>query len=160
MSSRKYDVGEYEPLAQLVEHLTFNQRVEGSSPSWLTILFFVPLVKWLRHRPFTAVTRVRIPYGSCFLCSFWSRGVVVNMPACHAGDRRFDPVGTATFVYTTISGFIYSFGSVAQSVEQRTENPRVGGSIPSRVTLRILSVHLISFYLCNFTKLSSYFKIE
>ena len=21
------------------------------------------------------------------------RGVVVNMPACHAGDRRFDPVG-------------------------------------------------------------------
>ena len=26
-----------EPLAQLVEHLTFNQRVEGSSPSWLII---------------------------------------------------------------------------------------------------------------------------
>ena len=26
-----------EPLAQLVEHLTFNQRVEGSNPSWLTI---------------------------------------------------------------------------------------------------------------------------
>src|SRR5690606_41960294 len=25
----------FEPLAQLVEHLTFNQRVEGSSPSWL-----------------------------------------------------------------------------------------------------------------------------
>ena len=24
-----------EPLAQSVEHLTFNQRVEGSSPSWL-----------------------------------------------------------------------------------------------------------------------------
>ena len=23
-----------------------------------------PLVKWLRHRPFTAVTWVRIPYGS------------------------------------------------------------------------------------------------
>jgi hypothetical protein len=27
-------------------------------------------------------------------------------------------------------------GSVAQSVEQRTENPRVGGSIPSRTTIR------------------------
>ena len=54
----------------------------------------------------------------------WSRGVVVNMPACHAGDRRFDPVGTAIYV-----------GSVAQSVEQRTENPRVGGSIPSRATI-------------------------
>ena len=28
----------YESLAQSVEHLTFNQGVEGSSPSWLTIL--------------------------------------------------------------------------------------------------------------------------
>jgi hypothetical protein len=28
----------FEPLAQLVEHLTFNQGVEGSSPSWLTTL--------------------------------------------------------------------------------------------------------------------------
>ncbi len=27
----------FEPLAQLVEHLTFNQGVDGSSPSWLTI---------------------------------------------------------------------------------------------------------------------------
>ncbi len=35
-----------EPLAQLVEHLTFNQRVEGSSPSWLTIFF---LRNKLRH---------------------------------------------------------------------------------------------------------------
>ena len=26
-----------------------------------------PLVKRLRHRPFTAVTRVRVPYGSLFL---------------------------------------------------------------------------------------------
>ena len=26
------------------------------------------------------------------------------------------------------------YGTVAQSVEQRTENPRVGGSIPSRPT--------------------------
>ena len=27
-------------------------------------LFSGPLVKWLRHRPFTAVTWVRVPYGS------------------------------------------------------------------------------------------------
>ena len=26
-----------EPLAQSVEHLTFNQRVAGSIPAWLTI---------------------------------------------------------------------------------------------------------------------------
>ena len=28
----------HEPLAQLVEHLTFNQGVTGSSPVWLTII--------------------------------------------------------------------------------------------------------------------------
>ena len=27
-------------------------------------LLYGPLVKWLRHRPFTAVTWVRVPYGS------------------------------------------------------------------------------------------------
>ena len=139
MSSRKYDVGEYEPLAQLVEHLTFNQRVEGSSPSWLTILFSWPVGQVVKTPPFHGGNTGSNPVRVMFFAYFWSRGVVVNMPACHAGDRRFDPVGTATFVYTTISGFIYSFGSVAQSVEQRTENPRVGGSIPSRATLRILS---------------------
>ena len=29
-------VGHNEPLAQLAEHLTFNQRVWGSNPQWLT----------------------------------------------------------------------------------------------------------------------------
>lgn len=30
-----------DPLAQSVEHLTFNQGVDGSSPSWVTIYLFV-----------------------------------------------------------------------------------------------------------------------
>ena len=31
-------------------------------------------------------------FESLYLLHFiWSRGVAVNMPACHAGDRRFDP---------------------------------------------------------------------
>src|SRR5690606_16612591 len=33
-------VTKFEPLAQSVEHLTFNQGVEGSSPSWLTLTSF------------------------------------------------------------------------------------------------------------------------
>ena len=43
-----------------------------ASPYFGAILLFSfacgPLVKRLRHRPFTAVTRVRIPYGSPFYC--------------------------------------------------------------------------------------------
>jgi hypothetical protein len=34
----------HEPLAQLVEHLTFNQGVAGSSPAWLTI--YGAIAKW------------------------------------------------------------------------------------------------------------------
>ena len=39
----------------------------------------------------------------------WSRGVAVNMPACHAGDRRFDP-GRDRHIFKI-------YGSVAQLVE-------------------------------------------
>ena len=49
-------------LAQSVEHLTFNQGVPRSSRGWITN--YGPLVKRSRHRPFTAVTGVRFPYGS------------------------------------------------------------------------------------------------
>ncbi len=51
----------YAPLAQLVEQLTLNQWVLGSSPRWCTN---GPLVKRLRLRPLTAATPVRFWYGS------------------------------------------------------------------------------------------------
>ena len=72
------------PLAQSVEHLTFNQRVEGSSPVRTAILLYL---------------------------------VEKNK----------------------------TFGSVAQLVEQRTENPCVGGSIPSRATINIAIIHLFDY---------------
>ena len=53
---------QHDSLAQLAEHLTFNQGVPRSSRGWVTN--FGPLVKRLRHRPFTAVSRVRFPDGS------------------------------------------------------------------------------------------------
>ena len=48
---------------------------------------------------------------------------LVRTPACHAGGREFEPHPGR------------HFASVAQSVEQRTENPRVDGSIPSGGTI-------------------------
>ena len=39
------------------------------------------------------------------------------------------PVGTAIY-----------FGFIAQSVEQRTENPRVAGSIPAGATIKLLNI--------------------
>ena len=47
-----------------------------------------------------------------------------------------------------IAGYILNFGQIAQSVEQRIENPRVGGSIPSLATFlsfRHFMVGLILF---------------
>ena len=48
---------------------------------------------------------------------------MVNMPACQAGDRGFK------------SRQLRHPATVAQLVEQRTENPRVAGSIPARGTI-------------------------
>ena len=48
------------------------------------------------------------------------------MPACHAGGREFE------------SHPGRHFAQIAQSVEQGTENPRVGGSIPPLGTIFIL----------------------
>ena len=48
-------------LAQLVEQLTLNQWVPGSKPCRRTN---GPLVKWLRRRPLTPESGVRLSYGS------------------------------------------------------------------------------------------------
>ncbi len=62
----------YGPLAQLVEHLTFNQVVEGSIPSRLTFLSNV-----YRKSPH----RLARP----------------RTPAFHAGDAGSNPAGDAIF---------------------------------------------------------------
>ena len=55
--------------------------------------------------------------------------------ACHAEDHGFESRTDRHF-----------FGSIAQSVEQRTENPCVAGSIPAGAT--ILKVqHVVDFFL-------------
>ncbi len=62
-------------------------------------------------------------------CSHQTPGPVaqlVRAPACHVGGRGFEP----------LPGRI-AFALVAQSVEQQTENLRVGGSIPPQGTIRV-----------------------
>src|SRR5690554_3755850 len=46
------------------------------------------MVKRLRHRPFTAVTRVRVPVGSL---KSWAHSSVGRAPALQAGGHRFEP---------------------------------------------------------------------
>src|SRR5699024_10284683 len=55
-----------------------------------------PLVKRLRHRPFTAVTRVRVPYGSLFIL-IYQHGPVVQRLTCLPVTQEIAgsiPVGT------------------------------------------------------------------
>ncbi len=52
------------------------------------------------------------------------RGVAVNMSPCHGEDRQFKSDRGRHF-------FLLKYASVAQSVEQRTENPCVDSSILS-----------------------------
>ena len=57
----------------------------------------------------------------------------VSTPACHAGGRRFESVrGRHNELWSSHSP---QYASVAQSVEQWTENPRVVGSIPTGGTI-------------------------
>ena len=52
---------------------------------------------------------------------------LVRTPACHAGGRGFKSLPRRHFLIT--------YAQVAQLVEQRTENPRVAGSIPALGTI-------------------------
>ena len=59
------------------------------------------------------------------------------MPPCHGGGQGFkSPSGR-------------HFASVAQLVEQGTENPRVGGSIPPEGTIYADLAQLAEQLICN-----------
>ena len=103
------------------------------------------MVKRSRHRPFTAVTGVRFPYGSPIPGTIaqlgehlpYKQGVtgsspvsptirglvvqLVRMPACHAGGRGFESLPGRQFNILCWCG---------STVEQLTCNQQVVGSIP------------------------------
>ena len=75
---------EYSWIAQPVERVTVNHDVAGSNPaSGANGLF----VKWLRHRPFTAGSRVRISHRSP-----WAISSAGRASALQAECQQFDPV--------------------------------------------------------------------
>ena len=74
----------------MVEHLTFNQVVRGSSPRWLTILGFR-----------TSLNPSHI---------LWPLGQAVKTSPFHGGDMGSIPVGVTKTLYATL----------AQMVEQLT----------------------------------------
>src|SRR5262249_18655046 len=56
--------------------------------------------------------------------------------------------------------YAFLFGQVAQLVEQRTENPCVGGSIPSLAINRIKRLRGAQSFPFSFTYLSAYLSIR
>ena len=106
---------------------TIGNRVGVTSASRVRIprsppLRYGPLVKWLRHLPFTEVTGVRVPYGSPRI--LWALSSAGRASALQAEGRRFDPVSAhhmyflELVVHTTQS----ANAVVAQLVEQLTCN--------------------------------------
>ena len=72
-------------------HVGGKHCLKGSNPLLsVSYLQTGPLVKRLRHRPFTAVTRVRVPYGS--LIEKWRFSSAGRASALQAEGQRFDPV--------------------------------------------------------------------
>ena len=70
--------------SSVVEQSAVNRSVVGSSP---TSGASGPFVKWLRHRPFTAGSRVRISHGSP-----WAISSAGRASALQAECRQFEPV--------------------------------------------------------------------
>ena len=79
----------------------------------------------------------------------------VSTPACHAGGRRFESVPGRHFVHAEQSACSAQHASVAQSVEQGTENPRVVGSIPTGGTMNAGVAHPVERHLAKVEVASS-----
>ncbi len=77
---------------------------------------------------------------------------LVRTLACHARGRRFEPVPGR---HLREFNRVLVFASVAQLVEQRTENPRVVGSIPTGGTKNADVAHLVERHLAKVEVASS-----
>ena len=98
------------------------------------------------HLPYKQRVIGSSPIVSIALGNSFAHGLVVQLVrtlACHARGRRFDPDPGR------------QFASVAQSVEQGTENPRVIGSIPIGGTINADVAHPVERHLAKVEVASS-----
>src|SRR5690554_7419447 len=102
-------------------------RKGSSVQSRLEALYFHtgPLVKRLRHRPFTAVTRVRIPYGSpLYVGGLAQLGEHLPYKQGVAGSS---PASSTIYKLYIVAGW-------SSLVARRAHNPKVIGSNPIPAT--------------------------
>ena len=112
-----------------------------------------PLVKWLRHGPFTAVTWVQIPYGSLPQFNFlalsngglpkWLKGTVLKTV------RRF------CRAWVQIPHPPYNIAGWSSLVARRAHNPKVVGSNPAPAIWSIGAV----VYLASLSRRRSWVQI-
>ena len=75
-----------------------------------------PLVKWLRHRPFTAVTWVQIPYGS-----LWRISSAGRASALQAGGHRFEPCILHRSMATEHAVAFFIINIIYKNIERRVK---------------------------------------
>ena len=113
-----------------------------------------PLVKWLRHRPFTAVTRVRVSYGS----PIWRRSSAGRALASHARGHRFEfcrlhqqkghPKGCPFCFIRTMDALHYNISNwVYAAVQLRAKKlQKAGNKIPQLASKTIESMRKTARY--------------
>ena len=113
----------------MVEHSAVNRVVVGSSPTRGVFFFLGSMVKRLRHRPFTAVTRVQIPLESFLAQQCAELKVISRMPMWLNSRqlRRNESIVGRAAGYKSAGK---SHADVAQLAEQLICNQQVIGSSP------------------------------
>ena len=99
--------------SSMVEHSAVNRVVVGSNPTRGVFFFLGSMVKRLRHRPFTAVTRVQIPLESFLAQQCAELKVISRMPMWLNWQSSWFVISRLS---VRVRSSAYIFGPLAQLV--------------------------------------------